>query len=60
VNMKTKSENMRLFEEARALKENVRSGLHRKATNGALTESQSRCVTLSKKTDLSPEKKDCG
>lgn len=31
--MKTKAENLRLFNEARELRENVRSGLHQKATN---------------------------
>jgi len=31
--MKTKAENLRLFKEARSLRESVRSGLHKKATN---------------------------
>lgn len=38
--MKSKSDNMRLFDEARTLRETVRSGLHRKATNGQFVEAK--------------------
>jgi hypothetical protein len=35
MNTKTKAENLRLFAEARSLRESVRSGLHRKAINAS-------------------------
>jgi hypothetical protein len=35
MNTKTKAENLRLFVEARSLRESVRSGLHRKAINAS-------------------------
>lgn len=57
MNMKTKSENMRLFDEARALKESIRIGLHRKATNGSFVDVKSSGIDLFKRADLSAKKK---